>query len=58
MTQANDDFSNAVREVREQIEQKQYLEAIDNLDKIIQADNGNAYALFSEGKSIFTIKRI
>ena len=51
MTQVNDDFTDAIQEAREQIEQKQYLEAIDNLDKIIQDDNNNAYASLLRGKA-------
>ena len=51
MTQANDDFANQLQEARAQIEQKQYLEAIDNLDEIIQDDNNNAYASLLRGKA-------
>lgn len=53
MTQANNDFTNKLQEARVQIEQKQYAEAIDNLDCIIQDDTNNAYASFLRGKVYF-----
>ncbi|MEM8832419.1 MAG: tetratricopeptide repeat protein [Cyanobacteria bacterium P01_G01_bin.19] len=51
MTQANDDFTNKLQEARAQIEQKQYTEAISNLDEIIQNDNNNVYASLLRGKA-------
>ena len=51
MTQSNDNFINKLQEARTQIEQKQYLEAIDNLDNIIQVDNNNADAFLFRGKA-------
>jgi Flp pilus assembly protein TadD len=51
MTQSNDNSASAIQEAREQIEQKQYLEAINNLNNILQNNNNNGYALFLRGKA-------
>ncbi|MEM8674292.1 MAG: hypothetical protein AAGF83_10530 [Cyanobacteria bacterium P01_G01_bin.67] len=51
MSQSNDDVTNKLQEARAQIEQKQYAEAIDNLDRIIQDGNDNADAFLFRGKA-------
>lgn len=51
MTQPNDDFTDQIQKARAQIESKQYKEAIENLDIVIQDNNDNAYALLLRGKT-------
>ena len=57
MTQSNDNFTNAVQEAREQIEQKKYLEAIDRLDIILQNNGDNGDALLLRGKAYNQLKQ-
>lgn len=57
MTQANDDFTDKLQQAREQIEQKQYLEAIDSLDSIIQNSSSNGAALLLRGKAHNQLKQ-
>ena len=55
MTQANDNFASAVQKAREQIEQKQYLEAIENLDNIIQK---KAKRLNYRGEKLYNLMKM
>lgn len=60
MTQENSDFTDEynrlIREAREQIEQQQYLEAIDNLNYIIENSARDGYAFFVRGKAYSSLK--
>ncbi len=61
MTQQNNDFkeeyNRLIQEAKGQIEQQQYQEAIDNLDYIIQNNEGDGYAFFLRGKSYAQLKK-
>ncbi|MDJ0648472.1 MAG: hypothetical protein QNJ60_07160 [Xenococcaceae cyanobacterium MO_188.B19] len=51
MTQQNDNLNRLIQEAREQIEQQQYLLAINNLNYIIENSDRNGYTFFLRGKA-------
>lgn len=60
MTQQNDNSNNEsdrlIQEAREQIQQQQYLAAIDNLNEIIENSERNGYAFYLRGKAYAGLK--
>ena len=57
MTQQNNDFDGLIQEARRLIEQQQYLLAIDNLDRVIENNTRDGYALFLRGKAYSQLKK-
>lgn len=51
MTEQNDNTNCLIQEAKEQIERKEYLLAIDNLNYIIENSDCDSYAFFLRGKA-------
>ena len=57
MTQQNNDFDSLIQKAKRQIEQQQYLLAINNLDSVIENNNRDGYAFFLRGKAYSQLKK-
>ncbi len=57
MVEQNSDFSSLILEAKEQIEREQYLEAINNLNYIIENNTRDGYAFFLRGKAYTQLKK-
>ena len=53
---SNNEYDRLIQEAREQIQQQQYLAAIDNLNEIIENSERNGYAFYLRGKAYAGLK--
>jgi uncharacterized protein HemY len=56
MTEQNDDFNRLIEDVKQQIEAREYLAAINNLDSLIINSNRDGYIFFLRGKTYSGLK--
>lgn len=57
MTNRDNNYNILIEKARKNFEEKNYLEAINHLDKILENHNNNGYAFFLRGKTYSDLKK-